>query len=394
MRARDHETPRPPGEVVWFHLGHIKDHAAVLDIIDRLVVHRTGVNVLLTTSPGRSHPKTRIDDRPGLITEQVPDEHPHAVDEFLDHWRPDMCLWLWGGLRPNLVHETSRRNIPMHLIAAEPAGFDSRRDRWLPELSRQVLRSFVSATAASSPALERLARLGLPREKMELQPKLRPTGRVLPCQSSDLDEITQYLAGRPVWLAAQTQKQEWSPVLRAHRAALRNAHRLLLVLEPTESTDLEELCALIDRHGLTRGIWGNGEWPDETVQVLIADIPGELGLWYRLATVSFLGSSLGAGQAGIDPFEAAALGTAILYGPNVGSRLNSYTLLANAGAARIVNDADSLATAVHRLVAPDQAAVMAHAGWDVTSQGAEVVDGVVDLIQNGLDDRAATKEHP
>ena len=64
--------------------------------------------------------------------------------------------------------------------------------------------------------------------------------------------------------------------------------------------------------------------------------------------------------------------------------------LAAEGAARIVNDATALGTAVNRLIAPDQAATMAQAGWDVISRGAAVTDKVIDLVQETLDQREAT----
>ena len=106
---------------------------------------------------------------------------------------------------------------------------------------------------------------------------------------------------------------------------------------------------------------------------------------YRLAPVTFLGGSLVSGVGGRDPFEAAALGSAILYGPNVGRYLAAYSRLASVGAARIVKDAETLAGAVQRLSAPDQAAAMAHAAWEVVTQGAEATDRLLDLLQDTLD---------
>mgnify|MGYP000430447771 CR=1 FL=1 len=49
------------------------------------------------------------------------------------------------------------------------------------------------------------------------------------------------------------------------------------------------------------------------------------------------------------------------------------------------NDADALAAAVSSLIAPDHAAAMAHAGWDVVSQGADLTDKVTELVQDALD---------
>lgn len=389
--AQDLSTPRPEGDLVWCHLGSTVDVAAVLDLADRVTLLRPDTSVLLTLPPdmaahweARSAPK-------GVLLGVAPDEHPKSVAAFLNHWQPDMALWVWGNLRPNLVDETARRAIPLHLVSADTAGFDGRRDRWVPELARHLIRSFQTATARNAASAQRLARLGLGMEHITVQPRLRASGRILPCDSSDLDELTSQLAGRPVWLAAQTAPEEWRKVLSAHQTTLRGAHRLLLVIEPAAEDQLGPLLKLLEQSEMNFAVWGNGEWPDEATQVLIADLPDELGLWYRIATVSFLGSSLSPGPGGTDPLPAAALGTAILYGPHVRHHLPRYTRLANAGAARIVNDAGSLAAAVGHLIAPDNAASMAHAGWDVTSEGAEVIDALAERVQDTLDQLARTR---
>jgi 3-deoxy-D-manno-octulosonic-acid transferase len=158
-----------------------------------------------------------------------------------------------------------------------------------------------------------------------------------------------------------------------------------LILNPAENVSVEHCMAQALADDFRVRNWGANEYPEDMTQVLLAGGLDDLGLFYRLAPVSFLGSSLVTGHGGRNPFEAAALGSAILYGPNVRQYLPSYTRLANAGAARIVNDAISLGTAVTRLVAPDQAAVMAHAGWDVVSSGADQTDRVVLVVQNILD---------
>jgi len=57
----------------------------------------------------------------------------------------------------------------------------------------------------------------------------------------------------------------------------------------------------------------------------------------------------------------------------------------NAGAARIVNDAATLGIAVTQMIAPDRAAIMAMAGWEITTQGADSLDRIIHLVQTHLD---------
>ena len=40
------------------------------------------------------------------------------VRRFLDHWRPDMALWIESEIWPNLLHEIGKRRIPAALVNA------------------------------------------------------------------------------------------------------------------------------------------------------------------------------------------------------------------------------------------------------------------------------------
>ncbi|MDF1729056.1 MAG: glycosyltransferase N-terminal domain-containing protein [Sulfitobacter sp.] len=380
--------PRPRGELLWLHAAEPGNLLPVQDLALRLGAARSDVSLLVTHSPDVQPPPPPR--REGLEIIQIPvcGEHPQAVDAFLDHWRPDGCLWVWGALRPNLITGAAARGCEMLLIDADTQGFDGRRDRWLPHVARQVLSAFSVVLARSAAARKRLMQLAPRDAKIEVTAPLMAGGQPLPCADSDLEDLSAALKGRPVWFAAQVLPREVPAVLTAHQQALRLSHRLLLVLNPDTASQLDDLRQRTGERNLTTANWSDGDMPDDATQVLIAEEAGDRGLFFRIAPVSFLGSSLVAGRGGCDPFDASTLGSAVLYGPNVRNFMPSYTRLAAAGAARIVNDAGALGTAVSHLIAPDQAAAMAHAGWDVISQGAEVTDRIIDLVQDRLDMKA------
>ncbi len=385
--------PRPPGELVWLHAAETSNLLALQDLGQRLLAARDGLQVLITLPDPDSLGASQADGvKAGpLHFDNLPSEHPSAVGMFLRHWAPDMGIWAWGGLRPTLLHETKGVGCPMALVDADTLGFDGRRDRWLPELTRELLSEFVAIMARSNPAATRLAHLGLRRSEIEITAPLQAGGRALPCDDSDLAEMITTLSGRPVWLAASVHTEEIGVILAAHHHALRYSHRLLLILQPAVRGEAQLISETAAREGFRASAWSAPDEPGETTQVMVAEDAEDLGLFYRLAPVSFLGSSLTPGHGGCNPFEAAALGSAVLYGPNVRHYMPFYTRLANAGAARIVKDADTLGAAVTRLIAPDQAAAMAHAGWDVISHGAEFTDRVIELVEDTLDARLEQK---
>ena len=378
---------RPNGQLVWIHAPETSTLLAIDDLAQRLRAARYGLEILVTVKSANEVDTARkiFGDQEALHIEVTPGDHPDAVASFWQHWAPDMGLWTWGQLMPNLISHAHSKACPMVLADADASGFDGRRDRWLPDLSRQLLTPFAAIMVRSSETLKRMETLGLSTAEIDVTPPLQAGGRVLPCDHSDLDDLADQLKGRPVWFASHVQAKEISPVLAAHRKALRFSHRLLLVLHPAQHDLRHQIEENIAAEGFRMANWTEGDTCDDAVQVLLAADPENIGLFYRASPVSFIGSSLFSGYDGCNPFDAAALGSAVLYGPNVRRYLPFYSRLAKAGAARIVQDADGLGTAITHLIAPDQAASMAHAGWDVISQGARLTDRIIDLVQAGLD---------
>ncbi|NNE53685.1 MAG: 3-deoxy-D-manno-octulosonic acid transferase [Sulfitobacter sp.] len=389
IAARPCAEPRPRGELLWLHAGEPGNALALQDLALRIGAARPGLSLLITAEEGLDLPPLTQRMDLHVFQEAAPSEHPQSVIAFLDHWQPDLCLWAWGRLRPNLIIGAAERGCELVLIDADSGGFDGRRDRWLPDLTRRVLSQFGKVFARSAGGRKRLVQLGLKADEVEVTAPLLAGGQPLPCADSDLEELAEAIKGRPVWFATQILPKEVPTVLAAHEQALRLSHRLMLILNPASAKDGKEIFDMAADLNMVPASWSDGEFPDDSTQVLVAEDPADRGLFFRIAPVSFLGSSLVAGTGGCDPFDAATLGSAVLYGPKVRNYLPSYTRLAAAGAARIVNDADALGTAVSRLIAPDQAATMAHAGWDVISQGAEIADRIAEAVQDRLDARVS-----
>ena len=369
---------RPEGTLLWGHATSPARATALLQIAVRLRQQRPDLNLLLTAPPELERPEHL---RGRDFFQHLPADTMADVDGFLDHWRPDLCLWTGGYFRPALIYQAARREVPLFLIDASERGLNASHQRWLPELVRANLKAFEVYFARSGTAAQVLRRLGIAGDDIEVTGPLQEGSAALPCREQDREDMAQALAGRPVWLAAMTQKDEIFHVLAAHRELSRLALRLLMILVPDDETEGREFRQMLHDTGFRTAVWSEGEMPDETTQILLADTRGEMGLWYRLAPVTFMGSSLMPGHGGRDPYEPAALGSAILYGPNVGRYLAAYSRFAAAGAARIVKDSESLAAAVQQCLAPDKAAQMATAGWEVASEGAEVTDRVIDLVQ-------------
>ncbi len=83
------------------------------------------------------------------------------------------------------------------------------------------------------------------------------------------------------------------------------------------------------------------ELPTARTDIYVADTMGELGLFYRLAPIVFMGGSL-VPHGGQNPIEAVKLNASIVHGPHVFNFTDVYDALDRAGGACRVDDGDAL----------------------------------------------------
>jgi 3-deoxy-D-manno-octulosonic-acid transferase len=161
---------------------------------------------------------------------------------------------------------------------------------------------------------------------------------------------------------------------------------LLLILVPQDPARSEALATELEaEEGWLVANRSRDEEPQNETEVYIMDSGAEYGLCYRLAPVTFLGGSLQGDGCARNPMEAAAMGSAIIYGPRSGQYAAAYTRLGAARAARMVGSASDLGLALGDLLAPDRAARQAQAAWMITSEGAEVTERVLQMVRAILD---------
>jgi 3-deoxy-D-manno-octulosonic-acid transferase len=368
--------PDPPVADLWLHAETIEAGRALARLSERLLAHRPDVAIVATGA---------VPPAPAVTVLPTPPERRGACEAFARALRAPAGLWAGQSLRPALIDAFERQGTRLSLVEGDSGPWPTPAPRWLPDPAVATLGLFYRIHAIDRTAARALRRAGLEAGRISIGGPLRDAAPPRECDAAEHETAAARIAGRPVWLAARLRADEADPVMRAHRSALRLAHRLLLIAVPQHEAEASHIANTADAHGLRSCDWDAGEMPDENTQVLMTQGPEGLPLWYRLSPLTFLGGSLVPGHGGEDPFEAAALGAALLYGPQVGHHLPAYRALVEAGAARIVRDANSLAGAVTQLVAPDQAATMAHAGWTVVSAGAALVDDLIADIAATLD---------
>ena len=367
------------GPLIWFHTGLDRQGLAAQELARRMRAERGDLNFLFTTSSDN-----RSDATDFANFQLVPKEALPNVKRFFDHWNPNVAIFTEPDLRPALISEASDREIAMFLIDANTAKADPQAWRWFKGMSGSLLSRFQRVITGSSEVAASLRRLGSPAETLEVSGFLEEGTPALACNEAERDALASALAARPVWLAARMSETEIDAVASAHRLAQRRSHRLLLIVVPENTADGAVWETQFANKGFQVSLRSSGAEPGPDQQVYIADTADEMGLWYRLAPISFLGQTL-AGSGCNNPYEPAALGSAIIHGPNTDGFTQPFARLESALASRRVHSEAELGIAVEELLSPDKAAKMAHNAWEICSSGAELTDRVMDLILTELE---------
>jgi len=348
-----YSEPRPEGTVLWFHALSVGESLALVPLIEQALKDIPQAHVVLTTSTATSIAAL---DKAGLPKQckhiLLPIDTVAATRAFLNHWRPDLAAFAELDFWPRLMVETNRRAIPMALINSRMPDANFARRKKLGAMMAEVLRMFDQLLVQDEVSADRFAELGAEPGNITVVGALKAAARPLPADETELARIQTVTTGRPTWLAAATVAAEHPAMFDAHAALCNDLPNALLILAPRFPADGDAAETAAQQQFEHVGRRSLGEELTSATQVYIADTIGEMGLWYRVAPISFVGHSLDPALDGKNPFEAAALGSAILHGPGISYFSESYDGLKADGATRLVRDAASLAEAVRDLQDP------------------------------------------
>lgn len=382
-------APRPPGPLLWLHAASVGEVTAALPLIERLRTDNPSLHLLLTSGTVTSARVAAQRLPAGVLHQFAPVDTPHAVRRFYAHWRPIAGVFLESEIWPNLVYEARRAAIPLILVNAcmSPKSFNAWR-RVLP-LARAMFGAFAAVLAQSSADRDRFIKLGAANATCTAS--LKYAAAPLPADPVKLAQLKDAVATRTIWLAASTHEGEERVVIDAHRHLAKTHADLLTIIAPRHPDRGLAVADMITSHGLAAARQAIDEALTADTDVYVADTIGEMGTWYRLCPVAFIGGSL-IPHGGHNPLEAAKLSCAVVTGPHTANFVDIIAELRGAGALSVVDDAASLAATVRHLLADNHARRRQIAAAEVLADGkADVVRVILDALAPILQ---ATPEAP
>ena len=339
---------RPDGPLIWLHAASVGEAQSVLRLIHRLRADRPETTILITTGTVTSAEMLQRDLPDGAIHQFVPIDLPSATRRFIEHWRPDLAIWIESELWPNLVAEMAATGKPMALVNGRMSERSWRRWRMAGGAARRLLKPFRLILAQTDEAAARFADLG--GANVRCEGNLKYAAAPLPADEDDLAQLRKAVDGRSFWIAASIHPGEDDPAIAAHMSLRERFPDVLTILIPRHPQRAPEMARKAEEKGIRTAFRSRGDVPGRDCGIYLADTIGELGLFYRLDGPVFVGGSL-IPHGGQNLLEPARFGRGLLTGPHTHNFSDVVADLRADGALIEVQDAEELAASLQRLLA-------------------------------------------
>ena len=307
---------RPKGSVVWFHGASVGEAVSLLPLLHRIRAQFPHITPLITTGTVTAATVVAKVLPEGCLHQYSPLDVPAWIERFLNYWQPDVAVFVESEFWPNLILTCQTRKIPLYLVNAHLSEKSYQSWRRFPSVIGRLLSCFEVCLAQSETIAKRLKDLGAPPSKVRICGNLKFAASPLPYDTVEFTKMQSIIKDRPLWVAASTHSGEETLMGEAHHLLKEALPNVLTVIIPRHPRRGEEITKELIAKGLQVARRSCQEGIQPSTDIYLVDTIGELGLFYRLSDVAFIGGTF-VPIGGHNPIEAALLDCALIWGPYI-----------------------------------------------------------------------------
>jgi 3-deoxy-D-manno-octulosonic-acid transferase len=303
---------KPARKIIWIHAASIGESIAAKTLLDALLKQYPQYYFLITTGTITSADLIKKSLPKRSIHQFLPIDNLLIVRKFLNHWQPDLGIVMESELWPCLITEASKNTT---LVLANARLSDKSYERWLNKkwLLKTITDKFRVILVQSKLDLYKYQQLGC-NNLLQLD-NLKFANRKLDYDQQQAQELSEVFAGKKLFVAASTHREDEEIILPAIKALKKeqlNYYPIIVLRHPERRNEISIQCK---KMGLKYSIRSNSSGPSLKDDLYIVDTFKELGLFYNLAFMVFVGGSFK--QGGHNLVEPACFDNIILLGPDM-----------------------------------------------------------------------------
>lgn len=373
--------PRPEGKLFWFHGASVGESLSMLPLINKLLETYPEAHVMVTTGTLTSAELMgkRLPER--AFHQYIPIDNPFFTTRFVKHWQPDAVLWFESDFWPAMLNSIKRKNIPLILVNGRISNKSFKRWQQFDFICKELLSCFSFCLGQSDEDAYRLRVLGA-KEAICLG-NIKYAGLPLPVDEEKKAELEKQINGRTVWLACSTHDDEEFKIARFHNELKKDFPDLLLIIVPRHPhRGVEIQKRLQDELKLNVSLRSKEEPITPKTDIYVADTIGELGIWYNLSPLIFVGGSL-IPHGGQNFMEPSRYRCAVIVGPHMHNFTDAMNRAKKADAVIQVNDVLDLIDNVRQLLSNKELLEAKRSlAYNWATSEAKVLDGIMDKVRS------------
>ena len=337
--------PRDNGFLIWFHIASVGEAMSILSLIESCLEEKKIDKILLTSitlSSGKILEK-KFSQNTKVIHQFLPLDIPVLTKKFLDHWKPNLSIFIDSEIWPNLILQINEKKIPLLLINGRITKKTFNRWKLIINFAKKIFGKFDLCLASNKESENFLKILGAKNIKNHGNLKFAQSKKNL---SNKLDvSLLNKIKNRKIWCAASTHPTEEVLCARSHLKIKKNFNNVLTIIIPRHIDRAAKIDMELSNLHLKVAFYSKLDQLNESTDILIIDSYGESLKFYNISKYVFLGKSLSKTlimNSGQNPIEPARLGCKIFHGPNVTNFIEIYEYLKTLGITKKVNNSDEL----------------------------------------------------
>ena len=376
--------PRPYGRLICLHGASVGESISMLPLINRLLEIYPDAHVMVTTGTTTSAEvmAKRLPER--AFHQYLPIDNPVFAARFVRHWQPTIALWFESEFWPAMLSTIKRRNIPLILINGRISNKSFKRWQQFDFVIKELLDCFTACLGQSEEDAYRLRALGA-KDAMCLG-NLKYAGLPIPVDAEKKKDIQDEIGERPVWLVSSTHSDEESKIGRYIKELIAKHEGLLTIIaprHPNRGVEIKEL--LQEKYQLKTALRSANEKIMPETEVYIADTIGEMGIWYELCPIVFIGGSL-VPHGGQNFMEPSRCRDAVIVGPHMHNFTDAMNRAKRADGVIQIDETVDLIDMVDQLLSNKELLEAKRSlAYNWATSEAKVLDGIAEKIQGYME---------
>lgn len=319
----------------------------------------------------------------------IPVDDSKIIRQFLEHVKPKAALFVETELWATTLAILAQKYIPSILINGRLSKKSFQGYQKIYKVSKSMMVNLSLIIAQDGESAKRFRQLGATSDKIRLASSLKWSSQTNPIMLAKAEKIRQQwqLNGRTILVAGSTHEGEEQLILQNFQQLQKQFpdKKMLLIIVPRHPERFDDVAKLIENQEINFVRRSQQQEPNDSTTVYLADSMGELGIWYALSDLAFVGGSL-VDIGGHNPIEAAIVGKPIVMGQYTQSCQQIVNQLKEVNALKQVQTNDELFTVFKQwLNQPEQAKLAGFAGQNLAESYQNATQQQINMVTETLE---------